>query len=142
MKRSELKRKTPLESHSQLKRTELKRTPFVRRKTKRQAQFDAELNAVKKGDDGVMVRAMWSCEAKVPGVCQGMWSPLDCHHRRKRNVNFDGKRNVPSNILVCCQACHRYIHAEVDWSKLHRFILSTKADPDELPVIPVGRWFP
>lgn len=56
--------------------------------------------------DVVAKRAQGRCEARVAGVCTGAHEHT--HHRRLR---AQGGSDDPSNLVACCNADHRWIHA-------------------------------
>lgn len=142
-RKTELKRSTPLKAGkpwvakgSPLERSKkaLKRTAMPRKKTERQKEFDRELAEI---TPFVMERSGGFCEVGCTGICQ--LRAVHRHHRRRRNVNHDGKRNYASNILMCCDACHSRIHAYPAWARVRGFILSPEQDPDLIPVRKLGK---
>jgi hypothetical protein len=112
----------------------VKRTPFKKTRTAKQACFDQELEIV---TPELYDRAQGFCEAMIPGTCRGIWN-LHRHHRRRRNVSKDGKANSLSNLLLCCGPCHALIHSQRAWSKQFGFIISANADPDLVHVNRTG----
>lgn len=88
VKRSPLNRNTPI-----------KRTAF---KKKRNHAKDA---AWAKARQKVMSKSNGLCYAKIDGVCGGRAEHV--HHIKRRS---QGGTNEPNNLLICCHACHEWIH--------------------------------
>lgn len=107
----------------------MKRSP-LRRRSEKQAAFEKQLIDI---GGAVYERAGKWCEVMLPGICRGD-KHLHIHHRRKRNVRWDGKENSLVNLWLCCHACHSYIHLNPRWAREFGFIISANADPDKVPV--------
>lgn len=117
----------------------MKRTPIRRRKSKKQVEFDRELDAI---TPELRARAEDSCELMIPNICAGS-ANLHRHHRRSRRIRKDGKANSLANLLYVCQPCHALIHHDRLWAKEHGFIISSNADPEKVQVNRTGiRWMP
>lgn len=110
----------------------------MRSKSKKQREFDAELDAI---TPELMARAEGSCELMIPNVCAGSLN-LHRHHRRSRRIRKDQKANILANLLVLCQPCHVLVHHEIRWSKAHGFIVSSNSDPELVEVNRTGMWIP
>lgn len=92
MKRSPLKRRTPLRRGGWLRRTKA----LVSRPSKRARPNEplAEL-----------------CEATILGVCTGY-----AQHRHHVLPRSQGGTDDRSNTMDICSACHRYLHREPEWA--------------------------
>jgi len=101
MKRSPIKRKTPL-----------KRTP-IKRKTGT-AMPKAVVDAVKTRANGV-------CEAKT-SQCVGRVDHL--HHRVLRS---QGGKHTVENLLAVCMSCHSFIHHHPQLSVENGWIVKSQA---------------
>jgi hypothetical protein len=94
MKRTELRRKTPLKRGSRL--------PPVGAKTRRDA---GDLAAFRLA---LHVRSGGFCEARTPACPEGRHEGVHAHHVRLRS---QGGGHDPSNGLLLCAAAHNYVHA-------------------------------
>lgn len=61
---------------------------------------------------------------------------VERHHRQRRR---DGGDRL-ANIVVLCREDHRSIHAHPVEARMHGFIVSFAADPEEWPVKVADRW--
>ena len=90
MKRSPIKRRTPLKGHS-----------WRRRATLADALWrDAR--------DAALERDQWDCQAPARGLEGECEFPLDVHHLKRRS---QGGTHELSNLLCLCRTHHRYVHA-------------------------------
>jgi hypothetical protein len=96
VKRSPLRRKTRLQS-----RTQLARHTGLRR---RRRDLGAARTAVRE-------RAGGRCEAAIEGVCTG--SGAHAHHVLRRS---QGGPDTPENLLWLCPPCHGHIHENPAWA--------------------------
>lgn len=120
MKRTPLKRKTPLVARSTLKRGK----PIARQRMKRtppKPGFTEETKAT------VRRRSGNRCEARS-SVCTGRAEHF--HHRKLRR--FGDHRVV--NCLHVCSACHDYMHLKRVMAALMGWIVSGQKDPADVPV--------
>lgn len=120
MKRSPLKRKTPLKPGKPLQRkTTLKRGGKLKpRSRKRQQQYDSYLPKRQ-----AYLREHPICE--IPGCC----SPSsDIHHVAKRN----GDRLLDEpRWLAVCRECHGHIETHRDWAYQEGFLSKVVGCPSE-----------
>lgn len=103
MKKSRLKRKTPLKrGKSQLKRSRLRRRSKKRRK--QEAQYRRK-------------RKEW-LEGRPCAIC-GFWEATDVHH-------MDGRENErlldESKWLAVCRGCHQRIHHHPEWARKNGYL--------------------
>lgn len=83
--------------------------------------------------DAVIARAGGLCEALTPGVCTTRGQHL--HHRQLRSRG--GKHTVP-NLVLLCTACHTHLHLNVTEATERGLIVSTYADPADVPAVRYG----
>lgn len=119
MKRTELKRRTPL-----VTRTELRRTPIARKPFKAKTHRDDVPASVRRA---VHARSGGCCE-----VCGGRAEHI--HHRRLRS---QGGRHELVNLLDVCFACHAAIHANPERSYALGLLVHGWCDPADVPVVRV-----
>lgn len=108
-----------------MKRTELKRKSPMRRQTaSRKASkvdFSADVRAL------VRRRASDRCEVGIPNGCGG---PIQhFHHRLLRS---HGGTGTEENCLGACGRCHTAIHANPDWSYRHGLIVRSLNQPADV----------
>jgi len=126
MKRTPIKRKTPLKASAELKRkTALsttgwrvsKRTPIKQQSAKKKAENNTrrELLRALVDERGEM------CQAKVDNVCTGV--AVDAHEVLTRARG--GSAVDPENILLVCRACHEWIGAHPKQAKLRGLLRSS-----------------
>lgn len=72
-------------------------------------------------------RSKGGCEARIPAVC----TRRGVHRHHRRRVRSD---NRLVNLLYVCDACHRWIHANVRISREHGFLVRRSADPALVPI--------
>jgi hypothetical protein len=106
MKRSPLKRKTPLKRGNK----PMKRSPLRPMSKKRQ-------NALKEYGE---VRKRYLEEHPVCEVC-GMKPPAEIHHIHNRGTG--GALSDTENFLAVCRYCHEQIHAKPQWSRDHGYLI-------------------
>ena len=102
MKRSPLKRSTPLRSSSSLRRV----SP-LRSGTTAQRRAHPAGSGRARPDEPL---ADW-CEARIEGVCTGRAAHR--HHIRRRS---QGGTDDASNTTDICSDCHQHVHANPAWS--------------------------
>ena len=120
MKRTELKRKTPLKA----KAVSLARTPMKRAKSRKQKRDDAELVRTR---PLVLERSQGRCEARFV-VCTGIGQHV--HHRQLRRT----ADHRPVNLLHVCLACHDYGHKLSSRYDIGFLVRSNGVDtPDTVP---------
>src|SRR5688572_8040435 len=108
MKRTPLKRNTPLKRGGWLNRSEWKPKP---------RKEPAELT---RGREAVKCRSEGRCEAETP-VCKG--TGHHAHHVRVRGMGGSkGTDHSEANLLWVSWECHKYIHDNVAWSKVHGYL--------------------
>lgn len=77
----------------------------------------------------LMVRCDGFCEARTP-ACTGNYE--HAHHRRRRS---QGGRDVVSNLVAVCLACHGHIHAHPEESARYGLLeFTTTAEPQSSAV--------
>jgi hypothetical protein len=73
-------------------------------------------------------RSGGACEART----EDCWGSIEHpHHRRLKAQRVD---HDPKGLLAVCFACHRGLHARVDWSYRHGLLLAAGDDPELLVV--------
>lgn len=82
----------------------MKRTPLKRISDKKRIR-DAEFAAARRI---VEARAFGRCEANTPACPLREHRGVHVHHIRRRS---QGGGHDPSNLLLCCEEAHAYIHA-------------------------------
>jgi hypothetical protein len=97
MKRSPLKRKTPLKSGS----GSLARTPLKRVSKKRRSQM-ADYKGIR--EDYLKKNPLCHCCQKKPST--------DIHHKAGR---WQERLNDVAFFCALCRQCHNYIHANPEW---------------------------
>ena len=116
MKRTELKRKTPLRSsgaiqrkepmkRNQIRRTGLMGKPVRQKQSAKVRKFAHELDAI---TPALMERAGGRCEARIVLVCGT--GPATAHRHHKRLRTDPACTNTLDCLLYICQACHDWIH--------------------------------
>ena len=71
-------------------------------------------------------------------VCGG--PARDKHHRRRRRVDHDGLAHTAANGILACglggsAGCHGEIHRNPTWAQQCGYIVSSYANPLEVPVL-------
>lgn len=120
MKKSELKRKTPI-----------KRAPFKRTVQREPRDRPAQRDGVKfseKVKRKARLRAGNRCEVGGPN-CTGEIEQY--HHRRMRS---QGGLGTLSNCLCVCATDHTLIHQKPDWAYRHGLLVRSWLEPHEVPV--------
>ena len=86
--------------------------------------------------EAVMIRARLGCEAKAAYTCTRRAEHW--HHRQLRSRG--GAHTVPNGLAVC-HACHEWIHQNPARATELGFMVSSWADPAEVPIVkPTGRF--
>ena len=98
MKRTPLRRKTPLQGGGRLRRTRLSSAPSKRRRRR------DRVYAVQR--DLAYQRALGRCEAAVADVCTGRVEQV--HHLGGR---VGGDPHALDNLLAVCFRCHEWIES-------------------------------
>jgi hypothetical protein len=119
MKRTELRRKTPLKAGKPLARSRIARKPPPH-------GFPEEVRMI------VRRRCGGRCEVGSE-VCTGRAEHL--HHRKLRRH----KDHSEANALYCCQPCHLHIHQYVTKAYLMGWLVHATYDPALVPVKPGSR---
>ena len=122
MKRSELKRKTPIARGKPIARQRMKRT-----KPSDKGEFPETVKAQARRRSGNR------CEARS-SVCTGKAERF--HHRKLKGMGGRSVDNRPVNCLHVCNACHLYMHAHSVLARLMGWIVHSTLDPAEVPVRP------
>jgi 5-methylcytosine-specific restriction endonuclease McrA len=97
----------------------LKRKPM---KTKRRAP-DPEWQAAR---FAVIERAGGCCEGRIDSVCVGRGHHV--HHVLRRS---QGGANDPALLLLLCEPCHTWTHANPDAARSRGLLRSPGGTPDE-----------
>lgn len=116
MKRSPLKRTTPLRSTSTLKRTPMKK------KARRDPIPAGTTTAIKARSGG-------TCEARCSKDCVGTGQHR--HHRQLRRFG----NHSPENLLCVCHVCHAVIHGNPERSYALGLLVRGEDDPAAVPVV-------
>lgn len=111
MKRSPLKRKTPLSPGS----GRLGRAPLAQRSSKTKARYAAG-SEYNKAKTQVRLHSGGRCEIVATDQCRGVAS--DPHH-----VLPSGP-DTAANLLDCCRWCHDWVHAHPTEAREHGWLRS------------------
>ena len=65
--------------------------------------------------------------------CAGPCLPGEWHHRRTRNVR-DDDTHLPSNGILLCPGCHRWVHAHPFEARAEGWIVSRYSTPSLEPL--------
>ena len=117
MKRTELRRKTPLKPGGDLKRSSIKAKP-----SRNQAAVEFS-ETVKRS---VLRRSAGRCEVHD---CDETIDEF--HHRRMRSAGGMGHLE---NCMGVCVTHHRIIHDSPKWAYDHGYLVSRYMDPAEVPI--------
>jgi len=60
--------------------------------------------------------------------CAGPCIPGEWHHRRSRSIR-DAETHLPSNGILLCPECHRWVHAHPFEARSTGYIVSRYASP-------------
>lgn len=123
MKRSPLRRRSPLRSHRQ--------PPFIalpRRKAREGARLYAELRRAVHAREGGRCA---SCGTATP-LAEG-----ECHHRKLRS---QGGPDTAWNCVWLCQSCHRAAHMAPVLAARDGWIVPSWADEHSWPCKRGGEW--
>lgn len=126
VKRTEIKRKTPLARGGELRRSgELKRTPMVRRLRRPRMPDDVRADT--------FTRACGMCD-----VCGRHLDPENWafHHRKLRS---QGGPDTVENGLALHHWCHERVHLNRAWARVRGYIVHREEEPDSVPVLLHGR---
>lgn len=83
--------------------------------------------------DQVLTRSAGICEARFSPACTGYGTQL--HHRKLRSR---GGKDTVANLVSVCHLCHGHIHGEVKQATALGLIVSTWADPEQVPLVRRG----
>lgn len=110
----------------------LPRVPMKRTRSDKVRDAQAALDAV---TPALEARSGGRCEVGIPGECKG--KATNRHHRRRRNINADGKADTLGNLLHLCGSgttgCHGWITAHPRDARRFGWIILTTDDPDLVP---------
>lgn len=120
MKRSELKRKTPLGRGKPMARQRMKRT-----KPSGKGEFPETVKAQARRRSGNR------CEARS-SVCTGRAERF--HHRKLKGMGGRSVDNSIENCLHVCDSCHTYMHAHSIMARLMGWIVHSTLEPADVPV--------
>jgi 5-methylcytosine-specific restriction protein A len=151
VKRTELKRKTPLKSGGSLKRGEYRRTPTRKTRKETEQASDARLTAVvpkprdrpKRRNTGVPLAVRKEVKARAGMRCERCGKNLPrgghIHHRRAKGM---GGSRMPDthtlpNLAFLCRECHQETHLYVTKAHIGGWIVWSWEDPAQIPVVPV-----
>jgi 5-methylcytosine-specific restriction endonuclease McrA len=95
----------------------MKRSPLKRRRSPRLDSYRDELVGVA---PQVIRRAMGMCE-----ICKAKAGDV-IHHRKLRS---QGGTNALANLMLLCDACHRYVHGHPAMSYAAGYLLH-RSDPE------------
>jgi hypothetical protein len=153
MKRTELKRKTPLaRGTSQLARSPLRSKskagfvaassgPTKPRKSAVLKRHPGPQSAEEKAGRRLLKkRSGGRCETQVPGVCIGIavvWS-----HRKRRSQSSKAEKWCVTNALNSCGPCELYLTAHDTDAKVRAngWTVASTLDPASVPVLRRGRY--
>ena len=76
----------------------------------------------------VVDRSGCRCEAQCPGCTEAAGQ---MHHRKSR---LHGGHETADNLMVVCQACHRFIHENPEYSRSRGLIVPSWAELRETPI--------
>ncbi|GAA0550213.1 hypothetical protein GCM10010172_35400 [Paractinoplanes ferrugineus] len=134
MKKTELKRLTPLASTSQLRRTALPASP-ASRSTKH-----ANMPKPRPRNTGPLAAVLRILAARSEGLCE-FWQCLEdaahTHHRRPRRMGGSSvsDTNQPSNLLRLCPDHHEWVESQRAKALELGLLLHAGAVPAEVPVL-------
>jgi hypothetical protein len=102
-------KRTPLKRHTPLRRTGFKRrgTPLRAGQPRRRTPLRATKSGRARPDEPL---ATW-CEAQIPDVCSGR-----AEHRHHRLLRKHGGTDDRSNTTDLCHRCHGHVHANTGWA--------------------------
>lgn len=138
------------------RRTEMRRTPFERRKATNRARKPRERAAKARKDTGptratrdlLLDRSLGCCE-----ICgrqlwvypRGWVAPHAVHHRQPRQMGGTSRTeiNSPANLLLICddgteRSCHRHVESNRSLAYVNGWLVRAGADPAEVPVVLEG----
>lgn len=97
-----------------MKRSAIRRGTPLRRTSEKQR---SRIVAVNKSRDAIRERSAGLCEASIGGVCNRVG--VDPHHVQRRS---QGGGDGPENLLWVCRPCHNHIHSNVRWAQSNGFL--------------------
>lgn len=104
MKRTPLKRKTPLRGKSSLKKTRL--SPVSKKRKKQLADY----SSIRK--EYLAKNPLCHCCQKVPAT--------DIHHKAGR---WQERLNDTALFCALCRSCHNYIHGNPEWAYANLWLI-------------------
>lgn len=105
----------------------MKRSPLKRTSSLKRTAFKPKRNSKKESDWAkarrhAMDRSSGRCHASIPAAaCSGHAEHV--HHIKRRS---QGGNNELSNLLVCCFACHEWIHRNPEEATKKGFLFLNK----------------
>lgn len=123
MKRTPLKRKTPLKRQAWVP---LERSALVSKPFKNKSATDPIPRSVTRA---VMARSGGACEARTVKGCTGIGQQR--HHRKLRRFGDHSEQN----LLLVCDTCHLAIHAFPERSYGRGLLVRSTADPATIEVL-------
>lgn len=133
MRRTELKRKTPLRAKSRL----IARVGIARRKALSAKRSTKSTGPKRSVVELVYERANYSCELCLVGIGPQRGVDHHVHHRRPRRAGGSRRpdTNCPANLLLLCPSCHEVIEVQRSAAYAGGWLVGASQGPARVPVL-------